>query len=167
MRSMKKGPATRPPRGFTLIELVITVAIIGLLATMAMPMAELAVRRGKEQSLRQALRLIRGGLDDFKRAAEAGRIERAADASGYPASLELLVTGVADAKDPAKRKIFFLRRLPPDPFFDGSADVPPSQTWGQRSYASGPDNPMPGKDVYDVYSTSAGIGLNGRAYRDW
>lgn len=158
---------TRRLHGFTLIELVITVAIVGLLATMAMPMAELAVRRGKEQSLREALRRIRGGLDDFKRATEAGRIERAADASGYPASLELLVTGVVDAKDPAKRKIFFLRRLPPDPFFEGPPDVPPAQTWGQRSYASGPDNPMPGKDVYDVYSTSAGTGLNGRAYRDW
>lgn len=154
-------------RGFTLIELVITVAIVGLLATMAMPLAELAVRRTKEQSLRQSLRTIRTGLDEFKRASDAGRIERAADASGFPTSLELLVTGVPDAKDPGKKKIFFLRRLPPDPFFDGPAGVPPAQTWGQRSYASGPDSPAPGKDVFDIYSTSAGTGLNGRAYREW
>nr|WP_316643329.1 type II secretion system protein [uncultured Roseateles sp.] len=154
-------------RGFTLIELVITVAIVGLLATMAMPLAELAVRRNKEQALRQALRIIRSGLDEFKRASDAGHIERAADASGFPASLELLVAGVPDAKDPAKKKIFFLRRLPPDPFFDGPADALPAQTWGQRSYASGPENPMAGKDVFDVYSTSAGTGLNGRAYREW
>jgi general secretion pathway protein G len=153
--------------GFTLIELVITVAIVGLLATMAMPLAELAVRRTKEQSLRQSLRVIRTALDDFKRASDAGRIERAAAASGFPVSLEVLVSGLPDIKDPAKKKIFFLRRLPPDPFFDGPSDLPPAQTWGLRSYVSSPENPLPGKDVYDVYSTAAGIGLNGRAYKEW
>ncbi|WP_077037977.1 type II secretion system protein [Pelomonas sp. KK5] len=154
-------------RGFTLIELMITVAIVGLLATMATPLAELAVRRSRESELRQALREIRNGLDDYKRAADSGLVERAADASGYPASLELLVSGIANAKDPARPRIFFLRRIPADPFFAGPPETPPAETWGLRSYASGPDQPQPGKDVFDVYSTAPGAGLNGRPYRDW
>lgn len=167
MKPMRRTPSSAPARGFTLIELVITVAIVGILATMAMPLAELTVRRTKEQSLRQALRIIRTGLDDFKRASDNGHVEKAADASGFPASLALLVQGVPDAKDTAKKKIYFLRRLPPDPFFTGDPGTPPAQTWGQRSYASGPDQPQMGKDVYDVYSPSDAIGLNGRPYRDW
>lgn len=153
--------------GFTLIEMVITVAIVGLLASVALPLAELAVRRSKESELRLALRTLRKGIDDYKHAADNGLVERAADASGYPASLEALVAGVANAKDPAKPRIYFLRRIPPDPFFDGPADTPPARTWGLRSYASSPDQPQPGKDVYDVYSTAPGAGLNGRFYKDW
>ena len=78
-------------RGFTLIELVITVAIVGLLATTALPLVELTVKRGKEQELKTALREIRTGIDAYKLAAEQGRIETAADATGYPPSLDLLV----------------------------------------------------------------------------
>lgn len=157
----------RKAHGFTLIELVITVAIVGLLASMATPLAELAVRRNRESELRNALRLIRGGLDDYKHAADSGLIERAADASGFPSSLAVLVRGVSNAKDPAKPRIFFLRRIPPDPFFTGPPETPPEDTWGLRSYASSADQPQPGKDVFDVYSTAAGIGLNGRPYREW
>jgi general secretion pathway protein G len=156
----------KSPRGFTLIELVITVAIVGLLATAAMPLAELTVKRGKEQELRAALREIRTAIDAYKLASDQGHIEREADASGYPPALDVLVTGVEDSGSPDKRKIYFLRRLPRDPLFpDGSEDA--ARTWGLRSYASSPDSPQAGDDVYDVYSLATGKALDGSAYRDW
>ena len=154
------------PRGFTLIELLVTIAILGVLATAAVPLAELAARRTKESELRHALREIRGALDEFKKAGDEGRIARAADATGYPVSLDALVNGVPAARDPGKRPIYFLRRLPRDPFYDGPA-TDPSQTWGLRSYASAPSDPQPGRDVFDVYSTSPATGINGVPYREW
>ncbi|HEY7643267.1 MAG TPA: type II secretion system protein [Steroidobacteraceae bacterium] len=153
-------------RGFTLIELVITVAIVGLLATAAMPLAELTVKRGKEQELRAALREIRTALDAYKRAADQGHIEKEADASGYPPALDVLVTGVEDSGSAEKKMLYFLRRLPRDPFFpDRTTDA--AETWGLRSYASAPDSPQAGDDVYDVYSMTSGRALDGSAYRDW
>ena len=153
-------------RGFTLIELVITVAIVGLLATAAMPIAELTVKRGKEQELRAALREIRTALDTYKRAADQGRIEQEADASGYPPSLDVLVTGVEDSTSPDRKKIYFLRRLPRDPLA-AEPTVAAAATWGKRSYASPPDAPAAGDDVFDVYSLAPGDGLNGIPYRQW
>lgn len=154
-------------RGFTLIEMVVTVALVGLLATMALPMAELAVQRAKEQDLHHALREIRTALDAYKHAVDDGRIVQSAERTGYPPSLETLVEGVPDAGDPnGKNMIYFLRRIPRDPLF-GDADAPDAATWGKRSYASSHDSPQEGDDVFDVYSLSDGIGLNGIAYRDW
>jgi general secretion pathway protein G len=152
--------------GFTLIELVITVAIIGLLASAALPLASMAMQREKESELRAALRDIRTAIDAYKEAAEQGRVAVEADKSGYPTSLKQLYQGVEDAASPNKTMIYFMRRLPRDPFFpDGAAA--PEDTWGQRSYASPPENPQPGDDVFDVYSLSNGKGLNGVLYRDW
>lgn len=156
----------RRARGFTLIELVITVAIVGLLATSAMPLVELTVKRSKEQELKTALREIRTAIDAYKLAADKGRVEKPADATGYPPALDALVEGVDDLTSPRRTPVYFMRRLPRDPFFpDGS--VPAAETWGLRSYASPPDDPQAGDDVYDVYSLATGTALDGTRYRDW
>jgi general secretion pathway protein G len=153
-------------RGFTLIELVITVAIVAILAGVALPMAELAVRRTKEQALQTALRQIRSAIDAYKEAVDEGRIMKSVDQPGYPPTLNALVEGVPDAHSPDQAKIFFLRRLPRDPM-ESDPSIPAAETWGRRSYASDPDEPEEGGDVFDVYSKAPGIGLNGLAYRDW
>lgn len=153
--------------GFTLIEMVVTLAIIGLLSTMVLPMAELAVQRGKEQDLHRALREIRTALDAYKQAVDDGRVVQSLEKTGYPPSLETLVQGVPDAGDPSGNgMIYFLRRIPRDPMF-GDPVASDADTWGKRSYASSYDAPQEGNDVFDVYSQSDGIGLNGIAYRNW
>ena len=145
--------------GFTLIEMVITVAIVALLASIALPLAEVTVQRNKETDLRVALREIRGAIDAYKRAAEEGAIERKADESGYPPSLAALVEGVPDKRKTDGTRLYFLRRVPADPVS--------GEDWGLRSYASTPTEPQPGKDVFDVFSRSADRALNGTAYREW
>ena len=145
-------------KGFTLIELVIAVAIVAVLATAALPLNELVVQRAKEQDLRRALREIRSGIDAYKQAVDEGRIVKKADESGYPRRLEDLVQGVEDQKSARREKIYFLRRLPPDPF---------GEPWGRRSYSSPPEDPREGEDVFDVYSRASGTGINGRPYREW
>jgi general secretion pathway protein G len=152
--------------GFTLIELVITVAIVALLATVAMPMVELTVKRNKEQDLRIALREIRTGIDAYKKAWDQGHMQKGLDDTGYPKSLDVLVEGVEDFKSPTKSKMYFLRRVPRDPMSSDTTSQP-SDTWGKRSYKSPPDDPAEGDDVFDVYSLSPGVGLNGVPYKDW
>ena len=157
---------TGASRGFTLIELIVTVAIVALLATVAMPVAQLAFKRAREQELSAALRQIRGALDAYHEAAIAGRVPLEAGTSGYPPDLRALVDGVVDARDPDGKKIYFLRSLPRDPLFP-DATAPAEQTWGLRSYASPPQAPAPGDDVYDVHSLHPGQGLNGVPYSQW
>lgn len=145
-------------KGFTLIEMVITVAILAILASVALPFNELVVQRAKEQDLRRALRDIREAIDAYKQASDEGRITRKVGESGYPRRLEELVEGVEDQKHPKKQRVYFLRRLPPDPF---------GEAWGVRAYASPPEEPKEGEDVYDVFSRSERTGINGRPYRQW
>ncbi len=153
-------------RGFTLIELLISVVIVGLLASVAVPLTELSVKRSKERDLREALREIRSAIDAYKQAVDEGRISADRSASGYPPSLQVLVDGAVDVRSPIKdRRIYFLRRVANDPFSATSAD--PASTWGKRSYASAPDAPADGDDVYDVYSQSLETGLNGIRYQLW
>ncbi|MFP5408008.1 MAG: type II secretion system protein [Gammaproteobacteria bacterium] len=152
--------------GFSLIELVVTLAILALLASVAVPFAQLVQQRHKETELRDALRQIRTALDAYRQSVKEGRIEAAADASGYPPNLDALWQGVADKTRPDASKIYLMRRLPRDPFYPDAA-APPADTWGLRSYASPPDAPSPGRDVFDVYSLSPQTGLNGVPYREW
>jgi general secretion pathway protein G len=146
-------------KGFTLIELLITVAILGLLASAALPLAEVTVQRGKEQELRRSLREIREAIDAYKRGTEEGAIEKPLDKTGYPPTLAVLAEGAVDKRDPKGKRIYFLRRVPADPLS--------GEAWGLRSYASPPDAPKDGDDVFDVYSKSAATGLNGVPYREW
>jgi len=163
---LRVSPSPRLGAGFTLIELVITVAIIAILASVALPLNELVVTRSKEQELRRALREIREALDLHKQAWDDGRIQKRTGESGYPKRLETLVEGVEDQKSPKKEKIYFLRRLPRDPF-TADPNLTAAESWGKRSYASPPDEPKEGEDVYDVFSLAPGKGINGRPYREW
>lgn len=159
--------------GFTLMELMIVIAIMAILATAALPFRELVLQREKEIELRTALRQIRTAIDAYKQASDEGRITKKADQSGYPPRLEELVMGVPDTKSPEKKNIFFLRRLPRDPMFVeldigvGTVVTPAVDTWGKRSYESPADSPKEGDDVFDVYSLSEAKGLNGIPYKEW
>lgn len=157
---------TRPHRGFTLIELMVSLAILGLLASLVIPLAEVSSRRTKEHELRLALRELRAAIDAYKRAGDEGRIRRDPQGSGYPKSLEILVEGVEDNRSPKKAKIYFLRGVPRDPMH-ADPTVPASATWLRRAYASEAEDPQEGEDVYDVRSRSDASGLNGIPYKRW
>jgi general secretion pathway protein G len=161
-------------RGFTLIELVITLALVGLFTMTALPLYEVVSTRMKESELRAALRTLRTALDAYKAASDSGAIPREAGASGYPPNLDILVQGV-DIGDSANvtlsgkstvQKRVFLRQVPRDPFHP-QAGLPPAQTWQTRAYGSPPESPQSGSDVFDVSSTVTRVGLNGLPYSSW
>ena len=172
-----RGTRQLDQRGFTLIELVITLALVGILALAIMPFSELMVQRQKEQQLSDALREIRTALDAYKEASDTGLIDKDAEASGYPPSLAVLVTGVKNARDPKGGLLMFLRHVPRDPFFNGDPDTLAEDTWNVRAYGEPPDQAaggdpvmngeQAGKDVFDVSSKSDRVGINGIPYRQW
>ena len=149
------------PRGFTLIELMIVIAILAVLAVGAVPLGELAVQRTREQDLRLGLRQIRTAIDAYKKAADEGRVERKADETGYPRRLADLVNGMPDIKTPDKKLIRFLRRLPRDPFTGGT-------DWGKRSVQDDPKSQSwGGQNVFDVFSKTMEKAPDGTLYSEW
>jgi general secretion pathway protein G len=147
-------------RGYTLAELVMVCAILGILAAIAFPVAKFTTKRLKETELRAALREMRNAVDEFKRYSDAGLIPVELGTDGYPKELEALVEGV-DVVGQVDRKVRFLRRVPVDPMTG-------EDEWGLRSYQDEWDaSSWGGENVYDVYSLSEGVGLNGVAYAKW
>jgi general secretion pathway protein G len=152
--------APRNERGFSLLELVIACAILIVLATAAVPLARVGIKRQKEADLRYHLREIRTAIDRYKDAADKNQIQVKAGTEGYPPDLQTLVTGVQLTGTTDKR-VRFLRRIPKDPM-TGNTD------WGMRSVQDDVDTTAwGGQDVFDVYSKSQGTGLNGTKYSDW
>ncbi|MCU6498279.1 type II secretion system GspH family protein [Rugamonas sp. A1-17] len=157
-------PMARRRRGYTIIEMMVVMVVLGILATAAMPLVELTAKRNKERELKAAVWEIRHAIDAYKQASDSGRIARAAGASGYPPSLPALTAGVPDLTA-GGQMLYLLRRVPRDPFAPKS--LPAEATWGLRSYASAPDEPKEGADIFDVYSKSEEVGMNGMPYRLW
>ena len=153
-------------RGFTLIELLVSLVLLALLVSSAAPMMQLSAKRNKEQELKKALWQIRDAIDHYKQAVDDGLIKKSIDQSGYPPSLKALVVGVENTQDPKRRKLYFLRNIPRDPFANDSS-LSADETWGKRSYTSSFQAPEAGDDVYDVYSLSGEIGINQQPYREW
>ncbi len=153
----------RRERGFTYLELIIATMLLAILATAIIPVAQVSAKRAKEMELRRDLRMMRAGIDEYKRAVDLGLIggvDVQLGSEGYPKELEVLVEGVEQVGTPGK-KLKFLRRIPVDPMTN-------SDEWGQRSYQDEHDSRFwGGQNVYDVYSKSAGTALDGTKYRDW
>jgi general secretion pathway protein G len=147
--------------GLTLIELLVTMAILCILAVGVLPLSEMAFKRTKEIELRENLRTIRTALDEYKRLADEGKIVVDALSSGYPKTLDVLVEGVEVGGGPKPYKKKFLSKIPRDPMTEDGE-------WGLRSYADDPDSDVwGGQDVYDIYSKSDGEALDGTKYSEW
>ena len=152
--------------GFTLIELLVALVLLALLVSSAAPLMQLSAKRNKEQALQKALWQIRDAIDAYKQAVDDGLIKASPDQSGYPQSLQQLVGGVDSVDGLNKKKIYFMRSIPRDPFStDNTAAA--EETWGKRSYSSSFEKPEEGEDIYDVYSLSPEMGINEQPYREW
>jgi|SRR5580698_4245795 general secretion pathway protein G len=153
----KRPIRRRSERGLTLIELIVTVSILAILATAAVPVARFRVKREKERELRYALWQMRDAIDHYKDAADRGAFQVKLDSQNYPPDLDTLVKGV----DVQGKKVKFLRRIPVDPM-TGTTE------WGMRSMQDDPDSDsFGGQSVFDVYSKSPDTALDGTKYKDW
>ncbi len=160
----RRGWTRRSSAGYTFIELIVATAVLMILASAALPIARVSMRRQNEADLRRVLREMRTAIDQYKDYSDLGLLgvtETRLGTEGYPPSLEVLVDGVVMANDATGRKKKFLRRIPIDPI-TGRAE------WGLRSYTDAPNaTAWGGLTVYDVYSKAEGRGLDGSRYRDW
>jgi general secretion pathway protein G len=144
-------------RGLTLIELIVTVAILAILASAAVPVTMFKVKRDKERELRRDLWAMRDAIDHYKDAADKGAFQTKVDSQNYPPDLDTLVKG----EDVQGKKVRFLRAIPIDPM-TGKAE------WGMRSMQDDPkSDSYGGQSVFDVYSKSPGTALDGTKYSDW
>ena len=163
LRRLVGRPASQAG-GYSFIELLVVVSILFVLASAAMPLAQVASQRQREIELRRNLREMRTAIDKFKDAVDQGLIpstEVTPGSEGYPEKLEKLVDGVSAAGDASGRKLKFLRRIPIDPM-TGKTE------WGMRAYQDKADSTTwGGQNVFDVYSKSDGEGLDGSKYKDW
>ena len=154
----------RRQHGYTFVELLIVTAILFVLASAVMPLAQVTSQRQKEAELRRSLREMRTAIDAFKKAVEDTRIpttELEPENEGYPPDLETLVEGVSAANDASGRKLKFLRRIPIDPMTNGT-------DWGLRSYQDSPTSTSWGRqNVFDVYTKHGGTALDGTKYSEW
>lgn len=147
-------------RGFTLIELIVTVTIIAILVGMAVPLTRNTIKRERETELRNAVHEIRIAIDKFKEASDKGQIQQTLDGGGYPVKLQDLVDGVPQVGQ-VDRKLKFLRRIPKDPMTN-------SDEWGLRAYQDDPKvKSWGGQNVFDVYSKSDGTAMDGTKYSEW
>lgn len=153
--------AARLSRGLTLIEVLVTVTILMIIATMVLPIAKTAMLREKEIELRHDLRQMREAIDQFKKFSDSGMIQqRCLQCFGYPEDLEALVEGVAQV-GAIDKKLRFLRRIPIDPM-TGEA------SWGMRSLQDDPNSDSWGhQNIFDVFSLSEGTALDGSKYKEW
>lgn len=154
--------------GVSLIELIVTMIILGVLASGIMPIVSMTTKRGKEMELRRNLRTIRIAIDDYKRKFDKMPAGPLKTGSGYPKDLQELLDG-RDFGDPKTGKIKFLRRKIYDPFHPPESESDDTWGWNLRSSVDKFDSSIWGKeDVFDVYSMSEGSALDGKTkYRDW
>ena len=144
-------------RGLTLVELIVTITILAILASAAVPMARFQAKRLNERILRYDLWTMRDAIDHYKDAADKNAFPIKLDSQGYPPDLETLVKGV----EVQTKKVKFLRHIPVDPM-TGKAE------WGLRSMQDDPtSDSFGGQSVFDVYSKSTGTALDGTKYSDW
>lgn len=153
-------------RGFTLIEMMITLTLLSILVAASTPLVRHYHQLRQEEELRESLRAIRSAIDHYLQASIEGRIEKKIDESGYPPNLKALSEGVADAKNPNGKMIYFLRRIPRDPLCD-CANRADEETWRLRSSTQERGDFSGGKDIYDISSSASGSGLNGIPYAQW
>lgn len=146
-------------RGFTLVELIVTVTVVAILAGLAIPLARNSIVRQKEVELRRVLREMRVAIDRYKEACDLGLIDCGEDTGGYPPSLRILVDG-AELTSAEGGLLRLLRRIPIDPMTN-------STNWGTRSYQDSPGLAGGSGDVFDVYTRSDEIAMDGTRYADW